>query len=274
MNKTIIFGKNSNLSQKLSYVIENNLLIGIRGVDDFSSILNKNKYKKINIIFNNFQSSTNLNNLSNPEEYVNNSIGTTAKVLSYLKKENIPVNKIVYTSSSSVYGNNIFCSETDELKPLNLHASLKIANEKLIEKFCLENSIDFTITRIFNMYGGDDKFSVISKILDAYYKNKEIGIVNNGNAIRDFIHIDDVVDIYKSILNIKDVKILNIGTGEGKSVKSIFDFLHNRNINIKITNIRKDELKISTADITRLRSLVGKKEFIDMEEYIIAKLNI
>jgi len=153
------------------------------------------------------------------------------------------------------------------LKPLNLHASLKISNEKLIEKFCVENSIDYTITRLFNMYGGDDKFSIISKIINSYKNDELLTIVNNGNSIRDFIHIDDVVRIYKRLLEVKDIKIINIGTGEGTSVKHIIDFLKNRNIILKTTTITRKELKISTADVHQLRKIYNQK-FIHVEEYI------
>ncbi len=74
------------------------------------------------------------------------------------------------------------------------------------------------------MYGADDNFSIISKIIKAYKNNEELNIVNNGNAIRDFIHIEDVVDIYSKILDKKDIKILNIGSGNGSSIKKYFRF--------------------------------------------------
>ena len=228
----------------------------------------------INIIFNNFQPATKLNEFVNLENYVSNSILTTSKVLDFLKNNQIKVNKIIYTSSSSVYGNNILCNENDELKPMNLHASLKVANEKLVEKFCIENSIDYTIARIFNMYGGDDNFSIISKIIKAYKNNEELNIVNNGNAIRDFIHIEDVVDIYSKILDKKDIKILNIGSGNGSSIKNILDFLNNHNIKIKTKNIQREELKISTADISKLKELFNKDTFFGVEDYLKKELNI
>lgn len=157
---------------------------------------------------------------------------------------------------------------------MNLHASLKVANEKLVEKFCIENSIDYTIARIFNMYGGDDNFSIISKIIKAYKNNEELNIVNNGNAIRDFIHIEDVVDIYSKILDKKDIKILNIGSGNGSSIKNILDFLNNHNIKIKTKNIQREELKISTADISKLKELLKKDTFFGVEDYLKKELNI
>ncbi|MGI6723473.1 MAG: NAD-dependent epimerase/dehydratase family protein [Arcobacteraceae bacterium] len=275
MNKVFIIGKGSNLSSFLSKKIINSKLISSREI--LTNIEELNVLKDnlpINIIFNNFQPATKLNEFFNLENYVVNSILTTSKVLDFIKNNQIVVNKIIYTSSSSVYGNNILCNENDELKPMNLHASLKVANEKLVEKFCIENSIDYTIARIFNMYGGDDNFSIISKIIKAYKNNEELNIVNNGNAIRDFIHIEDVVDIYSKILDKKDIKILNIGSGNGSSIKNILDFLNNHNIKIKTKNIQREELKISTADISKLKELFNKDTFFGVEDYLKKELNI
>ena len=275
MNKVFIIGKGSNLSSFLSKKIINSKLISSREI--LTNIEELNVLKDnlpINIIFNNFQPATKLNEFFNLENYVVNSILTTSKVLDFIKNNQIVVNKIIYTSSSSVYGNNILCNENDDLKPMNLHASLKVANEKLVEKFCIENSIDYTIARIFNMYGGDDNFSIISKIIKAYKNNEELNIVNNGNAIRDFIHIEDVVDIYSKILDKKDIKILNIGSGNGSSIKNILDFLNNHNIKIKTKNIQREELKISTADISKLKELLKKDTFFGVEDYLKKELNI
>lgn len=275
MNKVFIIGKGSNLSSFLSKKIINSKLISSREI--LTNIEELNVLKDnlpIDIIFNNFQPATKLNEFVNLENYVLNSILTTSKVLDFIKNNQIVVNKIIYTSSSSVYGNNILCNENDELKPMNLHASLKVANEKLVEKFCIENSIDYTIARIFNMYGGDDNFSIISKIIKAYKNNEELNIVNNGNAIRDFIHIEDVVDIYSKILDKKDIKILNIGSGNGSSIKNILDFLNNHNIKIKTKNIQREELKISTADISKLKELLKKDTFFGVEDYLKKELNI
>jgi UDP-glucose 4-epimerase len=270
--KTIIIGKNSNLTNGLLTSLKNVVAISSRKFLEDENILEEYKNKKINLIFNNFQTATQLNILNNTEKYISNSLLVTAKVLDYFK--DTQVNKVIYTSSSSVYGNNILCNEKDELKPLNLHASLKVANEKLIEKFCLEHSIDYTIARIFNMYGGEDKFSVINKIIKAYKNQEVLTIVNNGNAIRDFIHIDNVIEIYEKILNKKDIKVINIGTGDGVSIKTIIDFLKNHNKILKINNIFADELKTSTADIRLLYKVFYKKKFISIEEYLKKELSL
>lgn len=262
----IIIGKHSNLSKALSKKLNHLILISSREVFNDINILNEFKDKKINLIFNNFQPATQLDILDSANDYIVNSILVTAKVLDCFNGSQI--NKIIYTSSSSVYGNNILCNEKDELKPMNLHASLKVANEKLIEKYCIEKSIDYTIARIFNMYGGDDNFSVISKIINSYKSNQILTVFNNGNAIRDFIHIDDVVEIYIKLLDIKNIKVVNIGTGCGSSIKNIVDFLHNHNINIITNNVFRDELKTSTADIRLLNEILHKENFLEIEGYL------
>jgi len=272
MITTIIIGKNSNLSECIYKSISNCILISSREIINSINILKDFKDKKINIIFNNFQPATQLNNLEYSSDYIINAILVTSMVLDYFRDSNI--SKIIYTSSSSVYGSNILCKETDELKPMNLHASLKVANEKLIEKYCLDNTIDYTIARIFNMYGGNDSFSVVSKIINAYKNNQDITIVNNGNAIRDFIHIDDVVSIYVKLLEINDTHILNIGTGSGSSIKGILDFLSNNGIKIQTNNIFRDELKTSTSDARLLFEITGKNDFIKIEKYLNGELNL
>jgi len=269
---TLIIGKESNLSQSLYKKLDNCFLVSSREVTKDATFLKEFKNKNIDIIFNNFQPAVRLNDLHDSSRYITNSILSTSVVLDYFKDTDI--NKIIYTSSSSVYGNNIFCKESDELKPMNLHAALKVANEKLIQKYCMDNKIDYTIARIFNMYGGDDRFSIISKIIKVYENKEVLTIVNRGNAIRDFIHIDDVVDVYLGLLNLKDVKIINVGTGEGNSIKNILDFLRHQGIDIDTKNTKRDELKVSTADITYLKALLNKDKFIEMEEYLKHKFNL
>ena len=270
-NLTVIIGKNSNLSKYLYNSIENTVLIETLNLkNNLSSILDNNN--KINIIFNNFQSATKLNDMSNPSKYIYRSIQSTADALEIIQSYTNQINKIIYTSSSAVYGNNIYGSESDQPLLLNLHASLKLANEKLIEKFSDDNKIEYIIIRLYNMFGGEDKFSVISKIINNYRDDDVLTIVNNGNAIRDFIHIYDIVKIYSKLLSSKYSGILNIGSGDGNSIKSILDFLFNHNIIIKTDTINRDELKISTSNNELLLELIGKYRFKDVNEYILEQI--
>jgi len=269
----IVVGKGSNLSKELAKKLDNVVLISsLRAEEELEEL---NLEERVNIIFNNFQVSTRLNDLSNPKEYIERSIMTTANVLDFIKRRELDVNRIIYTSSSSVYGNSELCRESDPLEPLSLHSSLKISNEKLVTSFCHQNNIDYTITRIFNMYGGDDSFSIISKIIDSYKNQNTLVIFNNGTSIRDFIHINDVVDIYKRILNLKfTIPILNIGLGVGISVAEILSFLKEHNIKISTKSKFRNELKKSTADVSKLLCITGEREFIKIKDYLLDELKI
>ena len=272
-HKTIVIGKHSNLSNHLVDKLNNATVVSSRDIMSDVNILSKYKDQEINLIFNNFQPAIKLNEMVNAEEYTMNCIGVTSKILNYCLTGNIKMNKIIYSSTAAVYGDNKCSVETDELKPSSLHASLKVSNEKLIEKFCVDNKIDYTIVRVFNMYGGNDEFSVISKILLAIRKNKELTIINNGNSIRDFIHVQDVADIYVKLIDIKNVRVLNIGTGIGKSVKNIIKSCKKYNANISTKNIFLDEIKTSTANIEILSKLLNKKSFIQIEDFIKQELS-
>lgn len=269
----LIIGKNSNLSHQLGKKLENVVLISAKDISNNITILAPYLGQKVNIIFNNFQMATKLGDVSNPANYIGYSIGTTSKVLQYIKENNIQVNKIIYTSSSSVYGNNILCKETDELKPNSLHAALKVANEKLISQYCVDNKIEYTIARIFNMYGGDDHFSVISKILHCYKNGLTFTVANHGSAIRDFINIEDVVSIYEKLLKTTNVPILNLGTGEGVSIKNIIDFLKIHEIHLKVDNVTKEEIKMSTADNSLLLNCLHVNTFMNVETYLLKQIS-
>ena len=269
----LIIGKNSNLSQKLYEKLENAILISVRDILNNIDILEPYQDIEVNIILNNFQMATKLGDLSSPENYIEFSLGATSKILQYIQENNFKINKIIYTSSSSVYGNNILCKESDELKPISLHAALKVANEKMIEHYSLEHNIDYTIARIFNMYGGNDKFSVISKILNSCKSDLVFTVANHGSAIRDFINIDDVVKIYEKLLKIAHIPLLNIGTGEGVSIKNMIDFLKIHDINLKVQNVTKEEIKMSTADNSLLVKKLRITKFVKVEEYLYQLLH-
>lgn len=267
---TLIIGKNSNLTQALTHNIPDCFILSSRELSSNIELLSSFKDQEINLIFNNFQPATRLNESENNTQYIENSIVITSKILDYFKET--PIKKMIYTSSSSVYGNNIFCNEADQVKPLSLHSTLKASNEKLIEKYANKRQIDYSITRIFNMFGGNDVFSIISKILTAYIQNETLTIINNGNAIRDFIYIDHVVEVYSRLLTATNIPIINIGSGHGTSVRNILDFLKINHIELKIQTLSRDELKTSTANNAIMASLLGHHEFEKVEDYLLKQL--
>ena len=273
-NITLIFGSRSNLSFQLKKNINNSELISSDKILNNKNYLEKFKsFGKINVIINSFYPASRLNNYSEPNMYIQSSILTLAIVLDQIKKFQLDIGKILYSSSASVYGVNSLCNESDTLMPLSLYSSLKITSEKLIEGFCSDMKVDYIIARVFNMYGGDDKFSVISKIINASLLKKTLHLVNNGTSVRDYIHVNDVVNSYKLFLTTNTHGVINVGSGKGKSVKSILEFLKLEGINkFNIKNHNKLEVERSVANINKLSDVIDCNNFTDIYDYVALKL--
>ena len=269
----IIIGKRSNLSRHLNNALDSCLLISSDSLLDELNQLDWKNIGGVNIIMNQFHPAFNLHNILSPEKYINNSIVKTSLALEFFKKKGTKINRIIYSSSSAVYGQNKFCVETDSPMPQSLYASLKLANEYLIEKFCSEEHIDYVSARIFNMYGGNDQFSIISKLIHAINNNLVIDLINNGSAVRDFININDVVTAYKGLLEASVLPtVVNIATGSGRSISSILNFIRENGYEIQAKNIHSNEIQVSIADISTLINICELNNFTSLEDFLLESL--
>jgi UDP-N-acetyl-D-glucosamine 4,6-dehydratase len=259
--KTYILGKNSYLSNKLKKKIKNCFVFSLQ-----DKSLNNINFNNSNIIINSFYSSLKLDQINNYESFVNKSIYEVSKFLDQIKKYNI--NKIIYTSSSSVY-NSINEEDLSDERNRKLYASTKYNTENLLKNFCHTNNIRLNITRIFNIFGNEEKFSIISKIINCYKSNKDqLDLINNGESIRDFIHIDNVVNIYKQLLKSKDVGIIDIGSGFGFKISDIIKLLGKQNF--KIRYLKKKESNFSIAQNVKFE--LDKKK--SLENFLRKKLRL
>jgi len=141
------------------------------------------------------------------EQDVKDNILTTVRLLS-LKK------KIIFVSSGAVYGNKLRVTERDKLKPESPYAISKVACENYIMVY----GVPYVILRLGNVYGRNCNKGVIKYLKDGY------PIFGTGNHIRDYIHIDDVVNALIMAPKWKQ-GIYNVGTGRGTTVNEIADLL-------------------------------------------------
>ncbi|MFT6396355.1 MAG: UDP-glucose 4-epimerase [Bradymonadia bacterium] len=266
--KTLIIGRRSNLSAALHNALPDAELVASASVLDRTMVVPDEPFR---VVINAFQPATMLRDYSEPLAYCQRGIGVTARVLEDLR--GTAVERVVYTSSASVYGDNIHCSETDPARPADLHASLKLANEHLVRNVCRTLEVPHTVARVFNMVGGDDRFSVVSKIAGAVRDKNEMTLVNNGNAIRDFIHIDDVVAGFVAVLNGSEFETINIASGRGTSVGQMVDSVRRAGHEIQTRSISRKEIKVSTANVERLSTLVDTNGFTRIEDHLLSLLS-
>ena len=127
--KTLILGKRSFLSERLKNKINSSKVVNFV---EFEKYISFNK-KKFNLIINSFYPSSKLNNIYSYGDFYNRSIGKLTNVLDNIKSKNI--NKIIYTSSASIYGSINEAKFKDDNNRY-LYSSTKLLSEVLMKNFC------------------------------------------------------------------------------------------------------------------------------------------
>ena len=157
--------------------------------------------------------------------------------------------RFIYASTMSVYGDvpDIPISEKNVCKPLSFYGIGKLASEHYLRIF-RSKGLEPTTLRIFNVYGPGQNLSnlrqgMISIYLAQMLKNQKIIVKGSPNRFRDFIYIDDVVDLTIMIVNdnISIGKIYNIGTGRKTIVQDALS---------KLIKLYKKDIKVEFAEPT------------------------
>ena len=171
--------------------------------------------------------------ISNPREYVNSNLIGFFNILEACRRNKIA--HLVFASSSSVYGGNtkVPFSVSDKVdKPESLYAATKASNELMAYSYAKLYGIKATGLRFFTVYGPFGRPDMAYfKFALKMVKNEAIPVYNNGNMLRDFTYVDDIVDgIVNTLNNPPDknergvhFKVYNIGNN--KPVK-LMDFIH------------------------------------------------
>jgi len=141
--------------------------------------------------------------IKNPKAYIQSNIDGFLNILEGCRHNGIK--HLVYASSSSVYGLNakVPFSENDSIAhPVSLYAATKKANELMAHSYSHLYQIPSTGLRFFTVYGPWGRPDMSPFLFtDAILNNRSIKIFNNGNMLRDFTYIDDIVDGVISVIN-------------------------------------------------------------------------
>jgi len=219
--------------------------------------------------------------IKNPRIYVKNNIYGFLNILEAAKE--IDLENLVYASTSSVYGANTnypFSEKKGVDHPLQFYAVTKRTNELMAHSYASLFNIKSTGLRFFTVYG---PWGRPDMALFLFTKNilqkKPIKIFNNGDHLRDFTYVDDIVDgIHRAIFNLdyenKDwdqanpdpsssyapFRIFNIGASD--PVK-LMDYIKEIENNLGIDAIKEfhplqpGDVKATIADITNIKTQLG-----------------
>ena len=241
------------------------------------SILNMNLLEKetqnIDGIFHQAALASVQDSFSKRDEYYDVNVKGTENILKLAKKNNF---KVVYASSSSVYGNpeQIPIKESDAKNPINPYAETKLKKEELAIKYS-EMGVKVIGLRYFNVFGkGQSKeYAGVLKLFLERIRDKLPPKVNgDGTQFRDFVYVKDVVNA--NILSM-DSEIshgfFNVGTNSSITILDLAKII------IKSSGLHmepvfgpalKGDVQGTIANIDLIKEKIGWKPTVVLEEWI------
>lgn len=207
-----------------------------------------------------------------------NEINITGTLNILIAAKELGVKRVIYASSSSVYGDTPVLPKREDmpLSPLSPYAVTKLTGEKYCHLFYTIYGLETISLRYFNVFGPNQDpastyAAVIPKFITAMIKGKEPIIYGDGGQSRDFTFIDNVVEA-----NIRATKAtaglggtFNIACGQRVTINELVkDLTKILNVNIKPihSDARTGDVRHSLADISNAQNCLGYEPKVGFEE--------
>jgi UDP-glucuronate 4-epimerase len=216
--------------------------------------------------------------LLDPDKYIETNILGTQRLLDFAVSKNIK--KIIFASSSSVYGNNaIPFNESDSVdNPISVYAYTKKCGELMLATYNKLYDINYIALRFFTVFGSRQRPDLAINKFIHLIKNEEIvELFGDGNSARDYTYIDDTVNgIVKSIdyifHNDKVSEIINLGNNHPVKLNDMVELLYkklNKEKKIIYKEMQSGDVDFTYADINKAKKILNYNPTISFEEGII-----
>ena len=205
---------------------------------------------------------------SKPEDSFEQNIVNTFNLLQKIKQSKIK--KIVFASSSSVYGDAKIIPTNEEygpLSPISHYGASKLACEAMVSSFCHNYNIEGVILRPANVIGLRGRHGLIWDLVHKLKINQdELELLGDGKQTKSFIHISDVIDgIFFSLNNLQDkAEVFNLGSEDSVEIMDVAKIVcKNMGLNEIKINLTggvddgrgwKGDIRIAHLDITKLKN--------------------
>ncbi|MGH9659833.1 MAG: SDR family NAD(P)-dependent oxidoreductase [Bryobacteraceae bacterium] len=190
------------------------------------------------------------------------------------------VRRVVYSSSSSVYGNTATLPklESGEALPRSPYAASKLAGEQYVLAFARVGRLEGVALRYFNVFGPrqdpDSPYAaVIPTFLRAAYEGCPAIVFGDGTQTRDFTYVANVVDANvlaaAAPVGVANGAVVNIGAGERTSLLRLLELVREvtgRDVGVQRRPPRPSEVRDSLAGLARAQSLIGYQPSVTLRE--------
>ena len=228
--------------------------------------------------------------VQNPSKYYRNNIYGTLNLLDTMIKHN--VKRIVFSSTCATYGEPTYTpiDEKHAQNPINPYGYSKLAVERIMDDYDKAYKLKSIRLRYFNVAGADEKGRIgewhepethlIPNILKA--NNDKVFTIfgddydtRDGTCIRDYVNVLDLAEAhrlsYEYLIKENKTDVFNIGTGEGYSVKEVFEACErvlNKKIPVEIKGRRAGDPAVLYADVGKVENILNWKSKKSLEDSI------
>lgn len=202
--------------------------------------------------------------LQNPLEYIRSNIDGTINILENMRKAE--VKKIVFASSSSVYGNckaEKFSEDLKVTEPISPYAATKSACEQFLYTYSKLYGINAVCLRFFTVYGPKQRPDLaIRKFIELIERDEPIPVYGDGTTMRDYTFIEDIIGGICSAIEYSKTpyEIINLGGGSpvtlNEMISTIEETLGKKAI-INRLPMQPGDVDKTVSDITKARNLLN-----------------
>ncbi len=195
---------------------------------------------------------------ANFTQYAENNFLGTQRILDLAIKLNVP--RVVFASSSSVYGNASKYPTTEEERPVPIspYGVSKLGCEQLGEAFTISHNLKFIALRYFTVFGPRQRPDMaINRIIRSTLRGETFSRFGSGTQIRDFTFVSDIVaaTISAAIANLDyNFEVLNISGGNRTSLNEVISEVES----ITKASLRVEKLGDSLGDVTETGADINK----------------
>ena len=203
-------------------------------------------------------------------EYTQHNVLATQRLLEALRGR--PLRKLVYASSSSVYGNaRLPMRETARPQPLSPYGVSKLAAEHLCQLYHVNYGLPAVALRYFTVYGPRQRPDMaIHRFIRAIAAGEPIPLYGDGAQSRDFTYVDDIVraNVLAALAPLRGTAI-NIGGGARIALRDVLDVLQEavgQRAQLLYRAPQKGDVAHTAADCGRAQRLLGFVPAVDISE--------
>ena len=213
--------------------------------------------------------------LEQPLSYVKTNIEGTVNLLEQMRVHN--VKKIIFASSSSIYGNckaEKFSEDLKVTEPISPYAATKSACEQFLYTYSKLYGIQALCLRFFTVFGPRQRPDLaIRKFIELIEQDKPIPVYGDGTTMRDYTYIDDIITGVISAINYNKTpyEIINIGGGAPVTLNEMIEIIEKvlgRKAKINRLPMQPGDVDKTVSDISKAKTLLGYKPQTTFEQGI------